>query len=321
MPTAQLPRGANLECLVKKQSAFKTPADGNYKRTLVYSFGMAEQAPFEDDNILGLTKDNTRDATQPGPGLSTMAGSIVAPLDFSHLRYWLELALGTPTTTGEEDFVHTFESGAVALPEATIERVMARSGGSVFLQSVGVMVDRMTLAASRQAGFARMTLECVGYGENKLNATGAGTPVALATRDPIAAALGVYKIDSATAARVLEVNLTYANNLQPRDEIGDGRVSGFDIDVATLTGSLRMRFENMTLFDAAVAGTSHAGELLFEKSADRSLSWAMPAVRLERVGVPNEGPGGIDVTFNLRAEQMADAPMLTSVLKGGEETF
>ena len=34
-----------------------------------------------------------------------------------------------------------------------------------------------------------------------------------------------------------------------------------------------------------------------------------------------EGPGFLDVTYNLRAEQDSDSAMLTAVLKGAQETF
>jgi hypothetical protein len=255
--------------------------------------------------------------------VASFAGPIVVPLDFSHLRYWLELLLGAPSTSGTApNFVHTWNSGALALPEATIERKLARSGGSIFLQSIGVMVNRATLQASRQGGFARLSLDCTGYGEEKLSATVAGTPVEPAARDPIHAALGVYKKGGAPLGRVLEASLTYDNMLSPREEIGDVRVAGYDFsEPAKLTGTLRVRLTDTTLFDEAVATTPHAGELLFEKSAARSLSLAMPVVRLERPPIAVEGPGFLDVTYNLRAEQDSDSAMLTAVLKSAQEAF
>src|SRR5512147_1664799 len=151
MPTEQLPRGSNLRLFIGKQSTFKTPAAGDYLTTFAYSFGMAESRPYQDDPILGTPRQNDRDATEPSQDVASFAGPIVVPLDFSHLRYWLELLLGSPSTSGAApNFVHTFTSGALALPEATIERKLARSGGSIFLQSIGAMVNRATLQASRQ---------------------------------------------------------------------------------------------------------------------------------------------------------------------------
>jgi hypothetical protein len=323
MPTEQLPRGSNLQLFINKQSAFKTPAAGDYLTTFAYSFGMAESRPNQDDPILGTPRQNDRDATEPSQDVASFAGPIAVPLDFPHLRYWLELLLGAPSTSGTApNFVHTFTSGALVLPEATIERKLARPGGSIFLQSIGVMANRATLQASRQGGFARFSLDCTGYGEDKLAASEAGTPVVPVARDPIHAALGVYRKGGTPLGRVLEASLTYDNMLSPREEIGDVRVAGYDFsEPAKLTGTLRVRLTDTTLFDEAVATTPHAGELLFEKSAARSLSLAMPIVRMERPPIAVEGPGFLDVTYNLRAEQDSDSAMLTAVLKGAQETF
>jgi hypothetical protein len=42
---------------------------------------------------------------------------------------------------------------------------------------------------------------------------------------------------------------------------------------------------------------------------------------MERPPIAVEGPGFLDVTYNLRAEQDSDSAMLTAVLKGAQETF
>lgn len=322
MPTTQIPRGANLDLFIKKQTSFKVAASGEFNRTMAYSYAMAEAKPYEDDPLLGQVKQNTRDMTEPGPGLSTHSGQIVVPLDFSHLRYWLELALGTPTQSGTpSDFTNLFFSGSTELPEATIERRMAKASGTLFLNDVGVMVDRMTLQASRQAGYARLALDCVGYGQNSPGATIMGDPVGMVARDPVATALGIYKKNGTELGRVLECNLVYSNNLQGREEIGDARIGGFDIGDSSLTGSIRVRLTDTTLLDEAIAETAHVGELLFRKSATRLLAWKMPYVRMERPPIPNEGPGFVDVTYNLRAEQGEDTTaeagaMLECTLKG-----
>ena len=321
MPTAQLPRGANLEIFLKEQSDFKTAATGNYNRTAVYTWPVGEEQPDEDDPLLGTLKTNTRDAIEPAPGLSTMTGSPVVPLDFSLSGVWLKSLLGAPVTTGSSpDYTHTFSSGGLVLPELTVERKMAKASGSVFIQQRGIMVNKATFNASRTGGYARLALEVMGYGEFSLGSTGAGTPVALPTRDPIAAVLGIYKIDTVQAA-VLDVSLAYDNKLAERPEIGDARVAGYDIGESTLTGTIRLRFRDTTLYEAAIAGTRHAGELSFTKSAARSLTLAMASVKLARTGVPNEGPGFIDQTFNLRAEQTASAAMLVATLKSAIATL
>jgi hypothetical protein len=323
MPTANRPRGGNLTILGRQQAGgFKVAATGDYQPLPVYSFGVGKQKPLQDDPLLGQTKHNSLDATAPAPGLATVSGPVVAPLDFSHAGPWLYSAFGAPAITGSNpNYVHTFTSGLAVLPERTIERAMAKASGSILLQTVGLMVDRLSVVARREAGYARLNLDCVAYDEADLgSSSGAGTPQDMWARDPIAAALGIYKIDS-VAAGLLECNLQFSNNLQPREEIGDDRMGGYEPGEKSLTGSIRLRLRDLTLVNAAEAGTPHAGELLFQRNGNRSLSFACPAVRLERPVINNEGPDGIDVTFNLRGEQTAAAPMLTVVLKSAIADF
>lgn len=325
MSSANLPRGGALQIFTLQQGTnFKTAAVGDYVPTLVYSYGVGKQKPLQDDPILGLANvnNNAFDEISPAPGLTQVGGQIVAPLDFAHAGLWLESAFGAATVTGADpNFVHTFTSGKAVLPERTIERQMPKASGTIMLQTVGLMVDKVTLQASRTAGYARLAMDCVGYDEKDLNGvTATGTPPAMWDRDPIAAALGVYKIDGAAAA-LLECNVSYMNNLQPREELGDDRVAGYDPQTKKVSGTIRMRLRDLTLVNAAENGTSHQGELLFQKSTNRLLSWLMPVVRLERPVVNNEGPEGIDVTFNLRAEQTTAAPMLTVTLKSSVDDF
>lgn len=323
MSTANRPRGGNLEIFTRQQaSGFKTAATGNFQPSVVYSYGVAKRQPFEHDPLLGGGKHNTFDQTAPAPGLVDVNGPIVVPLDFAHSGLWLNSALGAPASSGaDDDYEHEFTSGLAVLPERTITRRMAKASGSIILQTVGVMVDKMTLQASRQGGYARLALDCVAYDEVDLVSTpGLGTPGAIWDRDPIAAALGVYKIDTVAAA-ILECSVTFSNNLQSRPEAGDARMSGYDIGERSIEGTIRLRLRDLDLVNAAEAKTAHAGELLFQKSSTRLLSWAMPAVRLERPAINNEGPDGIDVTFNLRAEQTETDPMLTVMLKGGVDSY
>jgi len=323
MTTAQLPRGANLSLFFKTQSGgFKTAATGNYLTGLAYSIGLKKTQPPVEDPLLGQTLNNTRDETEKAPGLAQVGGPIVVPVDTSHLGYWLFLAMGAPTTTGADtDFVHAFNSGKVALPEYTIERKLVGSGGSLLRQFTGVMCNKFSIQASRKDGYARLSLDCVGYDEVPLEASGAGVPVAAVAREPLTEALGVYKMDGVAAA-LMECNLTFANNLVARDEMGDDRMGGYDIgDFKLESGSIRLRYRDDTLDAAALAGTEHAGELLYQKSSTRLLSLAMGAVKLERQGEEVNNRGVIEQTFNLHARQTNGAPLLVATLKGGVSAY
>ena len=79
--------------------------------------------------------------------------------------------------------------------------------------------------------------------------------------------------------------------------------SGFDLDNgATFSGSIDLRFTVRPIIDLAVSGTPFTGGMLWSRSASRSLSLYAAAMRLEPVGIPIQGPGRIQQTFNFRAE-------------------
>ena len=76
-------------------------------------------------------------------------------------------------------------------------------------------------------------------------------------------------------ADIISLSWTYNNGATPQDYLGDpdGYPTGHDLDApATFSGTFRARFRTDTLYDGARAGTAYAMELLWEKSATRSLS-------------------------------------------------
>ena len=96
-----LPRGKMTDILLKTQSAFGTPATGNYARTFAYSFDLGEKFGLPDDPILGLSRSNDRDMTAPAPDLRRHDGRLSVPLDLNHLAYWLIGLFGAPDSYPE----------------------------------------------------------------------------------------------------------------------------------------------------------------------------------------------------------------------------
>jgi hypothetical protein len=317
-----LPRGNQIELLFKDESAYGTLPTGNFTKTYIYSHGLEEKNPLEDDALLGQARNNDRDATAPVEGLPTHGGPMVVPLCLSHFGYWLKHALGAPTTTGAPtDYQHIFTSGAATLPSRSVEIKTPKQGGFLYMQHKGLMLNKLTLEASRAGNFQRVSLDILGQKETKATSTGGGTPAAVLALDRVLARIGVFKVDT-VVAELMSVNAAYDNKLKPLEYMGNDYVSGYDSDDnATFTGSLRLRFKTEALYDQAIAKTNFAGELLFQRTSTRLISFATANTRLERAGLPIGGPGGIEQTFNFRAEQSAIAPMLTVTLKNGVASY
>lgn len=322
MATAAAPKGKLSEVLLKDESAYGTAATGNYQKTLIYEDTLDDPEPFEDDPILGVAQDNARDRSDPAPGLPEgVGGNLIVPLDLNHFWFWLKGAFGAPTTVEDvedTDYTHTFDSGSEVLPHRTIER---KAAAAIFFQHTGMLANTLAFEASRRAGYDRVTVGMLGRKQAKITSTGGGTPAAILARDPMPAFLPVLKIDTVAVADVISVQATYDNMASAQDYLGDaeGRPTGHDLDgEATFSGSVRLRFRNAAMYDLAKAKTVFAFELLWEKAAARSLSLQAPRCRFAPAGVPVNGPGRIEQSFNFMASQSSSAPMLTAVLKNGK---
>jgi hypothetical protein len=160
----------------------------------------------------------------------------------------------------------------------------------------------------------------MGQTQAKQTSTGGGTPAAMWARDECTAALGVFKINGTTAANIISVKGKYDNKAVPQEYVGNPLRSGADLDVeATFDGTIQLRFTDATYYDLATPSgllpAAFSGEMLWSKSANRSLSLLAANMRLEPIGIPISGPGKIEQTFNFRAEQSASAAMLVATLK------
>ena len=320
MTTSALPRGETIDVFVKDQGVnFATFATGNFTKTYIYSHSIEEKESLDDDPLLGQARSNDRDDTAPADGLPTCGGNLIVPIDFNHFGLWLKALLGAATVTGAGDpYTHVFTSGGDALPERSIEVAVKNvDAATAYMQYTGLVASKMQIEIAKAAGYQRATFDVMGRSEHKAGSSGAGTPAAAWARDPALASSGVFKIEGDIAADIMKVSASYDNKPSPQNHVtGSPYVAGFDLtDTTSFRGSIDLRFRTADLYDYAIAKTELATEILFAKSSSRSLSFAMPATRLERVGVPISGPGGIQQTFNFRCHQSADDPMLTATLK------
>lgn len=325
MATSAVPRGKTIDVLTKAQSSFSALPSGNWTKTYIYSHTIEEKNPFQDDDLLGLPRTNDRDATAPAPGLPVLQGQIVAPADFNHIGLWLKWLMGAPVDTGSADpYTHVFTSGAEVLPYNAFEVAVKNVGGSPeYFQYLGLIGAKGSLDLSRSPGYQKMTLDVMGRSEAMAGSSSGGTPGAPWAREPIAATVGLLNIGGSPAANILKVMAAYDNKPTPQDFLnGTAYPSGFDLDgAATFTGSLTLRFLDAVMYNHARAGDVLDAQLAFSAAASHSLVMEAPALRLEIAGVPISGPGGIQQTFNFRAEQSSTAAMLTATLKSLVATY
>lgn len=322
MATAFSPRGNAIRpILFKDETSYGVLPTGNWTPTLIYSHSLEEKQPYQDDNIIGQSQNNNRDVTAPEPGLPSLAGDIDVPLDLSHFGYWLRAVMGAPVTSGANpNYTHVFSSGSEVLPHRSIELPINSAG--LFIDYTGLLANKMAFNLAYAPGYDHCTLSFMGRKELKNGTTQGGAPSAIVAREPIVRAIPVLKINSTIVGSILTAKVDYDNGAVPQNFIGDQYPQGHDLDnMAKLTASMNMRFRDSTYYDLARAQSVVSAEFLWQNNANRSLSLLCANARLEPAGIPVKGPGGIEVAFNIRAEQTAGAAALVATLKSSQPTF
>ena len=207
---------------------------------------------------------------------------------------------------------HVFASGDDDLPSYTVE--VGHKQVPAYFRHGGVVIGSITLEFTR-AGPAAATIQCVAQGEERFVTSQGGTPSKLAFKR-ISQFQGSISRGGTAVANLTAGSLTYANNLEKIETIrSDGRIDGADPTVASLTGSIEVRFADTTLIDLASNGTAVDLEFAYRISDDLKLTFEAHEVYLPKPALTVEGPGGVSARFDFQgARNETEGRMLTVTL-------
>ena len=112
--------GANCRLLMIPETVYGTAPGGDWQRMPFLSCDLGAEQPLLDADVIGV--GSNRDPAAPFLDTVTVQGQAVVPVDLVNIGHWLRLLLGPPITTGTSpNFIHSFGSGAAALPSNSIE--------------------------------------------------------------------------------------------------------------------------------------------------------------------------------------------------------
>ena len=207
---------------------------------------------------------------------------------------------------------HTYNSGSWTLPSMSIEVGMPEVPR--FAMYTGTMVNTFAWTMQR-SGLLSATVGLMAQAEARGTVTAAGTPTSLAYLR-LGHFNGSITRNSVALGNIVSADITYSNNLDPVSIIrADGSVDGFDPMVASLSGSLVVRFADTTLIDQAVSGGPCELAFSYTLANGQTLVWTVHAVYLPQPRTPIEGPGGVVVTFDIMgARAVSPARLCTVVL-------
>ncbi|MDW8399685.1 MAG: phage tail tube protein [Acetobacteraceae bacterium] len=308
--------GANCRLLMIPEATYGTAPAGDWRRMPFLSCDLGAEQPLLDADVIGV--GSSRDPAAPFLDTVTVQGQAVVPVDLVNIGHWLRLLLGPPTTTGTSpNFVHTFGSGAAALPSNSIE--IGYPDVPSYDLCTGVRADTLELDFA-PTGPATATFGLMGQGSTRGAASSGGTPTS-AAYTAFHKAQGAISRNGAALAQVTGARLTYANGMEMVRTIrADRKVEGVDPGIARATGQITARFADTTLLTQAQDNAPAEFAFSYTIDANRSLTFTLHEVYLALAKTPVEGPGGVEASFAFRAAYNATATrMMTVVLRNQQQ--
>jgi hypothetical protein len=300
--------GYNFAMPIAFESAYGTAESSGFVSVPVNNFGIKESRDLNDDPRLG----QGRDPVDPYQGRRAVDGPVTVPVDVANFGYWMRQLFGAPDTSGSSTYTHVFTSGAASLPSICAEAQY--SSAAVYNMFTGLKAKSLQMSFSDD-GPANAVIDMVGQAETPAATTQAGTPSS-ETFEAFRQFHGNVQLDGSDLGNLMSATLNYDNGLiVDRLVGGNALIAEPAPGPATMSGDLNLRFTDKTLFDKARAKTSVELDFVLEISASKKLSMNVPVVYLEQTGIPVDGPGGLDVSFNWRAAySSSDEFMLQSTL-------
>ncbi|MBT4177752.1 MAG: hypothetical protein HOE02_05645 [Candidatus Marinimicrobia bacterium] len=287
--------GAQASVLIGVESAFKTIATAGFVMQINSSSVKSTRSQETPKTIRG-------DLNPPEPfsGNIDVAGKIVVPVDSIAFWYWLQLALGDPTTTGSGPYVHTFKAGTTR-SSFTLEYQFTELGTSKYFQYTGCKVAGMSFSAGVE-GELLATFDVVGAVETIATSSFDGSPTTpdfsrLKNRH-LAMTEGGSAINN---AKSVDCNINF--NLDTSQYvIGGSSVRGSLPDsIFTVGGNLSAMFEDTALLEKAIDSTESAIVMTFTNGATSILAITIPEVKYERSSPGIDGPQGIAISLPFSA--------------------
>jgi hypothetical protein len=302
--------GANCRLLMSPEATYGTVPAGGWMRLPFLSCDLGAEQPLLDADVIGV--GSSRDPAAPFLDTVTVQGQAVVPLDLVNIGHWLRLLLGPPTTTGTSpNFIHSFGSGAAALPSNSVE--IGYPDVPNYDLCTGVRADTLELDFS-PTGPATATIGLMGQGSTRSGASSGGTPTS-AAYTAFHKAQGAIGRNGAALAQVTGARLTYANGMEMVRTIrADRRVEGVDPGIARATGQITARFADTTLLTQAQDNAPAEFAFSYTIDANRSLTFTLHEVYLALAKTPVEGPAGVEASFEFRGAYNATATRMMTVL-------
>jgi hypothetical protein len=224
------------------------------------------------------------------------AGQFTSELSFTDFVTWLPAAMraGAGVVTGDV----TRYTNANVLKSFYFEKQFTDI--SAFVGAYGLVIGGMTLTLTANE-IAQVSFDMMGkYLKKETVSRGTG-PIAAASTDQImrsgADVANLTLGGSAFPASVQSLTLTINNNLRPKTELTADSPTLYNIGSFDVTGSMRVYFPTLAMFDLMIAHTAQGMTFDVENAAGR-FGFVLPSIQLSNVS-PNIGAINQDVMLDI----------------------
>ena len=308
--------GWNAKLLIAEESTYGTLSTGDYTQVPFSSSAIDSEQGLITSNVLGLG----RDPTTPFQDVINVEGDLAVPVDLRNIGLWLKAVFGLPATTEDDGvFTHSFESGRTSLPSYSLELGLAEV--PEYIRFMGVRANSIAFNFAR-SGEAQATISLLAQGESGA-ATAISSSPSVYPYTRFSQFQGFIKSNGQALANVTTAAITYSNNLEKIETIrSDGKVEAIDLGVASLSGSIAVRYGDNELMDKARAGTPVDLELGYQISDTQKLIITCHEVFLPKPKRSISGPGGIECSYDFQgAKDQTLGKMVTVQLINDVETY
>ena len=256
----------------------------------------------------------------PFDGYLSISGDITVPVDSIAFWYWLYAALGTPTTTGADPYVHTFKLGN-SRPFLTIEDQVLDLSSARYIQYTGCKIGSMKIS---MGGSGELVAVFSVTGRNRTVATssfdGSATAVSMARLQNRHLTITENSVDYDDCPG-FELNVDF--DLDTGDDqycIGGGGLIGDIPDgIYGVSGTMKTLFKNVDLMTKSIAGTETSIVATLTNGASSIIAVTLPELQFEEDGSSIDGPKGRLLSLGYQAyyEDATEATALQIALTNG----
>lgn len=255
------------------------------------------------------TLGNARNPYMPWDGNLDVSGSIVVPVDYTAIWYWMKAMFNDPVTSGGPTYTHTFKV-PISMPSLVLEKQFVDI--TKYWKYNGCKINRMSMDIGGDQELT-MTLDIVGADETLGTSAYDATPtsLSLARLDNFEASL---KEGGSPIANVRSLSFNLDFGLDPDQFVigGAGIRGGLPEGIMAVSGTLTALFEDHTLAAKAEASTETSLEIDI-MSGSYGVKFYFDELQLARGRAPVEGPRGVNISFDWVAYYDDDAD--ASVIK------